>query len=70
MPRCSPPFWIVILALRVSPNLLDYEEEEEEEEEENLQFLDLLPQVKRAMLMSIIVKGILKNSQLALDAFP
>ena len=67
MPRCSPPFWIVILALRVSPNLLDYEEEEEEE---NLQFLDLLPQVKRAMLMSIIVKGILKNSQLALDAFP
>ena len=65
MPRCSPPFWIVILALRVSPNLLDYEEEEE-----NLQFLDLLPQVKRAMLMSIIVKGILKNSQLALDAFP
>ena len=64
MPRCSPPFWIVILALRVSPNLLDYEEED------NLQFLDLLPQVNRAMLMSIIVKGILKNSQLALDAFP
>ena len=34
------------MAFRVPLNSLDGEEEEEEEEEENLQFLDLLPQVK------------------------
>ena len=43
MPWCSTLFRIVNLAFRVPLNSLDGEEEEEEE---NLQFLDLLPQVK------------------------
>ena len=41
MPWCSPLFRIDNLAFRVPLNSLDGEEEE------NLQFLDLLPQVKR-----------------------